>query len=157
MGIRVVGENHREWIMSEKKKDWDEIPSLDGLQMDWDYSGQGPLAKRRFERLTDGDMTSIFEVKNVPVRVATSDFTADGILSDISGGGVAVLLRKELAIDQHVKVGLFLGRQKIVCQAIVKQSIQTQSGYKIGFQFDNIKEEDSSYINGLYASKVLNR
>ncbi len=140
-----------------EKKDWDEIPSLDGLQMDWDYSGQGPLAKRRFERLTDGDMTSIFEVKNVPVRVATSDFTADGILNDISGGGVAVVLRKELAIGQHVKVGFFLGRQKIISQAIVKQSLQIQSGYKIGFQFDNIKEEDSSYINGLYASKVLNR
>jgi len=157
MGIGGVGENNQELIMSDKKKDWDEIPSLDGLQMDWDYSGQDALAKRRFERLSDGDMTSIFEVKNVPVRVATSDFTADGILSDISGGGVAVVLRKELAIGQHVKVGFFLGRQKIVSQAIVKQSIQIQSGYKIGFQFDNIKEEDSRYINGLYASKALNR
>ena len=79
--------------MSEKKKDWDEIPSLEGLQMDWDYSGNDSLGNRRFERLTYGDVTEIFEVKAVPVRVATPEFTIDGTLSDISGGGVAVILK----------------------------------------------------------------
>ena len=142
--------------MSEKKKDWDEIPSLDGLQMDWDYSGSGPLGKRTFERLTFGEVTEIFEVKAVPVRVATTGFTIDGTLSDISGGGIAVTLKKPIEAGQKAKVGFFMGRRKIVSQVLVRQSVQVQNGYKIGFQFENISEEDSAYINGLYASKVLN-
>ena len=143
--------------MSEKKKDWEEIPSLEGLQMDWDYSGDDPLGKRRFERLTFGDVTEIFEVKAVPVRVATTGFTIDGTLADISGGGLAVTLKKPLEAGQEAKIGFFMGRRKIVSQVVVRQVAQVQNGYRIGFEFKNISEDDSAYINGLYATKTLNR
>lgn len=143
--------------MSDKKKDWDDIPSLDGLQMDWDYSGNDSLGNRRFERLTFGDVTEIFEVKAVPVRVATPEFTVDGTLSDISGGGVAVILKKALEVGQEAKIGFFLGQRKIVSRVVARQRTKIQSGYRIGFEFKGISEENSSYINGLYASKMLSR
>ena len=143
--------------MSEKKKDWDDIPSLEGLQMDWDYSGNNSLGNRRYERLTFGDVTEIFEVKAVPVRVATPELTIDGTLSDVSGGGLAVTLKKPLEEGQQAKIGFFMGRRKIVSRVMVRQAVEIKSGYRIGFEFQDISDEDSSYINGLYASKVLNR
>jgi c-di-GMP-binding flagellar brake protein YcgR len=143
--------------MSEEKKGWADIPSLEGLQMDWGYSAENPLGKRKFQRMDNGDVRSIFEVKTVPVRVATGDFTMDGTLSDISGGGLALILKKALAVGQQVKLGFFLGTQKIISRATVRQCAPIRSAYKIGFEFHDIKEEDSRYINGLYASKVLSR
>lgn len=143
--------------MSEKKKDWDDIPSLEGLQMDWDYSGDNSLGNRKFDRLTFGDVTEIFEVKAVPVRVATTGFTADGTLSDVSGGGLAVILKKPLEAGQQAKIGFFMGRRKIVSRVVVRQVAEIQNGYRIGFEFKGIAEEDSTYINGLYSSKVLSR
>ncbi len=143
--------------MSEKKKDWDEIPSLEGLQMDWDYSGNDSLGNRRFERLTHGDVTEIFEVKAVPVRVATPEFTIDGTLSDVSGGGVAVILKKSIEAGRPAKIGLFLGRRKIISRVVARQSAEIQNGFRIGFEFKDISEEDSTYINGLYATKMLSR
>ncbi len=143
--------------MSEKKSKWDEIPSLDGLEMDWDYSGEGQHAKRRFERLSFGDVTDIFEVKAIPVRVAAAGFTIDGTLNDISGSGIAVTVKKTIEVGQTVKVGFFMGRRKIVSRAVVKQAAPARNGFRIGFEFEGISEQDSAYINGLYASKVLNR
>ena len=143
--------------MSDKKKGWDELPSLEGFQMDGDYSANDSLGNRWFERLTFGDVTEIFEVKAVPVRVATAGFTIDGTLSDISGGGIAVTLKKPLEEGQQAKIGLFMGRRKIVCRAVARQTAEIQNGYRIGFQFKDISEEDSTYINGLYSSKVLSR
>lgn len=143
--------------MSEKKKDWDEIPSLEGLQMDWDYSGNDSLGNRRFERLTYGDVTEIFEVKAVPVRVATPEFTIDGTLSDISGGGVAVILKKSVKAGQQAKIGFFLGQRKIISRVVARQRTEIQNGFRIGFEFKGIAEEDSTYINGLYSSKMLSR
>ena len=121
--------------MSEKKKDWDEIPSLEGLQMDWDYSGNDSLGNRRFERLTFGDVTEIFEVKAVPVRVATQGFTTDGTMSDISGGGVAVILKKSVEAGQEAKIGFFLGRRKIVSRVVARQRTEIRNGFRIGFEF----------------------
>lgn len=141
--------------MPDEKKGWDEIPSLDGLQVDWDYTADTPLGKRRFERLTVGDVTSIFEIKVVSVRVATSHFTIDGRLSDISGDGIAIMLKKRLEAGQHVKMGFFLGTQKIVTKAIVRQVTSVANGYKTGMQFHEMDSGDASYINSLYASKVL--
>jgi hypothetical protein len=143
--------------MAEKKSNWEDIPSLEGLEMDWDYSGEGAHAKRKFERLTLADMTSIFEVKDVPVRVAASGFSIDGSVNDISGGGIAVTLKKPLEVGQKVMVGFFMGSRKIVSRAVVRQAAPEPGGYRIGLQFEDIKEEDSRYINGLYASKVLKR
>jgi len=141
--------------MGDDKKDWDDIPSLDGLQVDWDYTAETDLGKRRFERLSVGDVSAIFEMKKVAVRIATSTFTADGSLSDISGDGIAVILRKKVEVGSYVKMGFFLGRQKIVAKAIVRQVSRVADGYKTGFQFYEMKPGDAEYINSLYASKVL--
>ncbi len=143
--------------MTDKKKSWDDIPSLEGLQMDWDYTAENPLGKRKHERISDDDVASLLGVEAVKAKVATQKHTIDGLLSDISAGGVALILGKELSVNQFVKIGFFLGTQKIVSKAIVRRSAPEQKDYKVGFQFQDINEEDSRYIHSLYASKRFNR
>ena len=143
--------------MAEKKKSWDEIPSLDELKMDWDYKADTTLGKRKHERMTNQDVASLFGKKTIRARVATDKQTIDGTLSDICAGGMALILNREFSVNQYVKIGLFLGKQKIVSNAVVKRATPVNNSYKVGFQFHNINEEDSRYINSLYASKRLNR
>ena len=143
--------------MTDKKKSWDDIPSLNGLKVDREYKVETPLGKRKFVRMTAGDMTSILEVKTIRAKVVTDKHTVDGQLIDICADGMALILKNELYVNQYVKVGLFLGKQKIISKAVVKQSVPIQSNYKVRFQFQNINEEDSKYINSLYAAKRFNR
>jgi len=143
--------------VTDKTKSWDDIPSLNGLEVDRKYKVETPLGKRKFERMTAVDMTSMLEVKTIRAKVVTDKHTVDGQLSDICADGMALILKNELSVNQYVKIGFFLGKQKIISKAIVKQSVPVQNNYKVGFQFHDINEEDSKYIHSLYAAKRLNR
>jgi len=143
--------------VTDKKKSWDDIPSLNGLKVDREYKVETPLGKRKLVRMTAKDMTSILEVKTIRAKVVTDKHTVEGQLSDICADGMALILKNELSVNQYVKVGFFLGKQKIISKAVVKQSVPIQSNYKVGFQFHDINEEDSKYINSLYAAKRFNR
>ncbi|MEE4165152.1 MAG: PilZ domain-containing protein [Desulfocapsaceae bacterium] len=143
--------------MTDKKMSWDDIPSLDGLKVDREYKAENPLGRRKFERMTAGDMASILEVDSIKARVVTGKHNFDGLLSDICADGMALILKNELSVNQYVKIGFFLGRQKIVSKAVVKRSVPSQDNYNVGFQFQGINEEDSRYIHSLYAAKRLNR
>ena len=35
-----------------KKQSWEDIPSLDGLEIDWDFKVESPMGKRAHSRLT---------------------------------------------------------------------------------------------------------
>ena len=102
-------------------------------------------------------MTSLLGVRTIRAKVATEKQIVNGLLSDICAGGMALILNKDLPVNQYVEIGFFLGKQKIVSRAVVKQSAAVQKDYKVGFQFQDIHEDDSRYINSLYASKRLNR
>ena len=43
----------------EKKVSWDDIPSIDGLGIDWEYKPETILDKRAFVRLDMGDRKSV--------------------------------------------------------------------------------------------------
>ncbi len=150
-------EDSRWLIVTDKKKSWNDIPSLDGLKVDREYKAETPLGKRKCERMTAGDMASILEVGTIRAKVVTGKHTVDGLLSDICADGMALILKNHLSVNQYVKIGFFLGKQKIISKAIVKQSVPVQNNYKVGFQFEDINEADSKYIHSLYASKRLNR
>jgi hypothetical protein len=93
--------------MTEKNTKWDDIPSLDGLQMDWGYEAEKPQGQRKFERMSGAYVTSLLKTENIRVRVVTEKLTLDGLLSDISAGGLSLILKKELAVNEYVKVGFF--------------------------------------------------
>ena len=143
--------------MADVRKTWEDIPSLDDIHIDWGYKPVNPLGKRKHARMTSQDVASLFGMKTIKARVATEKQTVDGLLSDICAGGMALILNKELAVNQNVKIGFYLGKQKIISKAVVRQTAPVKKSYKVGFQFQDIAEEDSRYIDNLYATKRLNR
>ena len=108
--------------MTDKKKSWDDIPPLEGLTMDWDYTADNPLGKRKHERMTNREVAALLGVDTVRAKVATQKHTIDGLLSDISAGGMALILGKELSVNQFVKIGFFSRHAKNCfksgCQAV---------------------------------------
>ena len=50
----------------EPKKSWDDIPSLDGLSVDWDYKAREKVDNRSHSRLDAGSLQQLFETGAIP-------------------------------------------------------------------------------------------
>lgn len=146
-----------ERFIMEKKTNWDAIPSLDGLKVDWEYTPDNPLGKRSFVRMNAEEIVGMFEVKEILVKIATANSTHTGRLLDISKGGIALSLPVSLAAEQPIKLGFFLGSKKIISRAIVKHvnKLEEDGSFLTGVQFVDLDQETAQYIAGLYASKIL--
>ena len=137
------------------KKDWGDIPSLEGLEMDWGYKAESALGQRNHARLGEQDLIRIFNKAHILVKVATMTGTETGSLHDISEGGLAVNLASRLEQDQQLKVGLLLGNEKIISRALVRHVQQHDKQYTAGLMFLGLGGESKSYLAGVYAAKVL--
>lgn len=138
-----------------EKKSWDDIPSLEGAGVDWNFKPETPLGKRSFVRINADDISGLFEVKEIFVKVATAKGTHIGRLLDISKGGLSLRIPVSLEENLPVKVGFLLGTMKIISKALVRHSHKIGEKYTMGVQFIDINEESAAYIDELYASKVL--
>ncbi len=139
----------------EKIISWNDIPSLDGLQIDWEYKPKSSLGKRSYARLKSDDISGLFEIKELLVKVATFKKIYTGKLLDISEGGSLLSLPDSLEENIPLKVGFFLGKEKIVTKAVVRHSCKTREGYTTGIMFVDLNKASAEYIAGLYASKIL--
>lgn len=139
----------------EKKIDWDSIPSLEGLEVDWEYNARKDRDKRVYVRLNLEDIGQLFEVSEIKVKVATAQQVYDATLSDISTGGVAVILAVSLQVNQPLKLGFVLSSMRIVTKGIVRHLKPLKNGCKVGIQFIDLDTAAKDFIGGLYASKIL--
>lgn len=139
-----------------KEKSWGDIPSLDGVGVDWDYKPENPLGKRSFVRMQQGELHTLFEARQIIVRVADGKIDVRGPLNDICEGGLSVNLKIALSVGQPVKVGLFLGTQKIVSRAEVKQVKKHDGMFKVGLAFVDLNEACKAFLAGVYAAMILN-
>lgn len=138
-----------------EKKDWGDIPSLEGLEMDWDYKAENSLGQRTHARLNEEDLIRIFNQPRILVKVATVAGNETGSLHDISEGGLAVNLASRLEQDQPLKVGLLLGNEKIISRALVRHVRQGNQQYTAGLMFVGLGGESKSYLASMYAAKVF--
>ena len=106
--------------MTKEKVNWDDIPSLDGLEVDWQFEPENPLGKRAWLRIANVELFQSLEVKNIAVKVVAKNFDGKGALVDLAQSGLGILLDTKLAESEQVKVGLFLGKQKILSRAVVR-------------------------------------
>ena len=134
---------------------WNDIPSLGGVGVGWEFKPESPLGKRSFIRLTDEDVFKLFDEKNIIVMIATAKQNYTGRLRDISKGGLSLSVPILLETNLPVKVGFFLGNVKITSKALVKHTAKKGTRYITGIQFIDLDEESAEYINGLHASKIL--
>ncbi len=140
--------------MADKKTSWDDIPSLDGFKVDWDYEPENPLGKRAHERMKETELFPVLGVGAIPVKVAANDLEEKGFLADLTPAGMAVSLSSRLNKDKPIMVGFFLGQQKIVSKAIVKNVHEVDGKYKTGLMFKDLNKEYADFIQGLFASKI---
>lgn len=139
--------------MYMKKMIWDDIPSLDDLEIDWDFRPENPLGKRTWPRVAKNELQSFLEVKNIRVKVVSRNFDHTGFLLDLSRGGSAVLLDTKPVDNQLVKIGFFLGKHKVLAKAIVRNVCPCQGKYRVGMEFVDLTVKDISFIAGLISSK----
>lgn len=140
--------------MAEKKQSWDDIPSLEGFEVDWDYKPENPEGRRAHKRMKNTELFSVLDVNAIPVKVAATDFEEKGYVEDITPAGMAVILNAMLSREQPVMVGFFLGEQKIISKAIVKHVQEIGGKYRTGLLFENLKKENADFIISLFASKI---
>ncbi len=143
--------------MDKKKPSWDNVPSLEGLTVDWEFKPESDLGKRNHVRLSAETITTLVEMKKIPIKVATVSQTFTARLHDLGVGGIAIDSRFQLKIKQPVKVGFYLGGKKIIAKATVRWVKQHQSNYRAGIMFFNLNEDSTHYIAGLYAAKKMNK
>jgi len=144
------------WIPSMKNQfNWDDVPSMEGLSVDWNFKPISPLGKRAFVRIIKQDIPRIFSVDNIFVKVATVTQTYTGQLLDISKGGLSMILPVLLEQNTLLRVGFFLGPVKITSKAVVKHSRNIETQHITGIEFIDLDSESAGYINGLYASLIL--
>jgi len=139
----------------EKKVNWDSIPSLEGLEIDWEYGKNNVQDQRAYVRLNLDDMGQLFAVSEVNVKIATMQQVHNGVLLDISTGGAAIRLAKPLEVKQPVKIGFVLSSVRVVSKGQVRHVRPLEGGYKIGVQFIDLDLAAQDFISGLYASKVF--
>jgi hypothetical protein len=140
--------------MTKQQVNWDDIASLEGLEVDWHFEPENPLGRREGLRIVKGDLYPLLNVKNIPVKVVSKNFDEKGYLLDIAHNGLAVLLGKQLAENQQVKIGLFLGKQRILSRAVIKNVRDDKGRYRTGMEFVDLNKEYESFIVGLISSKV---
>lgn len=139
--------------MEMKKLIWEDIPSLDGLEVDWEYEPENPLGQRTLARMANKDLFFLFAVKSISVKVMARSYDKTGYLLDISKKGLAVLLPARLDREQPVKVGFFLGDKKVVSRAIVRNISEVEGKYRTGMEFVDLEKNLETYIIGLSAAK----
>ena len=141
----------------EKKTSWDDIPSLEGVGVEWEYKAENSMGKRAYVRINADDLTCLFEVIEVFVKIATTKHTYTGRLLDISKGGISLHMPVVLEENVPIKVGFFLGTVKVISKALVRNTRKTDDPdkYITGIQFVDLNEDIAEYIAGLYASKML--
>ena len=60
-----------------------------------------------------------------------------------------------VAENEKVKVGFFLGSNKIICKGLVKHTCSDTLGYTSGISLLDMTEDNKQIIQELYASAVL--
>jgi len=136
----------------EKKNSWDDIASLDDLAVDWEYTPEEPYGRRRWIRVSQVELYRLVDVEYIPVRVASKLGHHTGYLIDISRDGLAVLVNRELKEEVPVRIGFYIGKRKIISKGIVRNSVVSESNYRVGIEYIELEEDDATFILGLSSS-----
>lgn len=141
--------------MSDKKPNWEDIPSLEGLEVDWDYEPENPLGKRAHVRIGNSELFEMLGADEIGVKLATNKGEQKGLLVDLAQGGAAVLLENNLKVGTPAKIGFFLGTMKILANTLVRNTTEIVGRYRIGLEFVNLSKEAEEYISSLISSRMF--
>lgn len=139
----------------DKKPSWEDIPSL-GLSLE-DSTSEKDIDRRKAVRLISQDIISMLmnDAKNIYVQVATKNgiLKKKGVLQDINQGGMCFLMvAHDIQRNAPIQIGAMLGNRRFKTHA----DVRWVSKDKIGIEYVAPKTDDTKFLSGLYASKMLN-
>ena len=142
--------------MSHDKRKWEDIQSLEGLEIDWDFKVENPLGNRSHTRLNVEEISKLYNIANIPVKLVTEKEQCTAALVDLSQGGIC--LDADLATveaSQLVKLGFILGGHKIISRGRIKHVSPQGKRMILGIEFVGVMGENQDYIAQLYSSLKL--
>jgi hypothetical protein len=140
-----------------EKTSWSDIPSLENLEVDWDYSPENPLGKRSWVRIPNIDLYRLLDVEYIPIRIVSKTFYKTGYLIDVSPNGLGVLVDRVMNEGVLVNVGFFLGKYKVTSKGLVENSMPFENQFRVGIRFIELQQEHATFIVGINSSKLLQR
>ena len=132
--------------------DWDRIPSIPNLTVDWDYEPDNSLGKRLWKRLAKQNLQIVLGVNYTPVKLITAKTEIKGRLVDISSKGLGILLETAIPVGEKGKIGFHLGKKTIVAQAVAKNSVRVAKNHRIGLEFVGLSDQTEDDIVQLMSS-----
>ena len=143
--------------MAIENSNWDDIPSIEGLEIDWDYEPENPLGKRADSRLTIKELSLLLEEKcGIQVRLVTElgQFLAE--LIDVSQGGIRLKTNPvKFKKSQLAKIGFRLGNRPLIARGRIKHIHEEKEYVLLGIEFVGLPDSDGKFIAGLYAYSKL--
>ncbi len=140
-----------------KKRSWDDIPSLEGLSVDWKHQPESAQDRRASVRMHIKALAKLFTAAEVPVMVFCPGQPHTACLLDLSEGGLCLGLPVRLAPGDRVQVGFFLGQRKVLALVEVRHVREVNSMFATGVRFIGLNKETALFIRELYASLVFSR
>lgn len=141
--------------MTDEKHSWDDIPSIEDISVEWDYAPENSLGDRECIRLDNRYLCTQFQIKKIPVKIVSKDMETSGSVLDLGKKGLGFMLGKHIEPGKSIKIGLYLGKVKVVSRAVVRYSKELNQRYRVGVEFEGLAETSREYIAGLVSSKVL--
>ena len=142
--------------MGTDKSGWENIPSIEGLEVDWEFEAESSMGKRAYSRLTRDDLRHLYKHKNIPVKLVSERGQSTAYLVDVSQGGIC--LRTKLSHSKNsdlVKLGFVLGEHKVISRGRIKHIRKDNEWTILGIEFVGLTGENQEYIAQLYSSIKL--
>ena len=102
------------------------------------------------------DLSLLFRKKDIPVKLVTERHQCIASLVDVSQGGVCLKAKlPDLGESELVKLGFFLGKQKLISKGRVKHVRKEKDWNICGIEFVGLSDDNHDYLAGLYTSIKL--
>ncbi len=144
-----------EFFMGKDNSGWENIASIEGLEVEWDFEPENVLGKRDHERIPAASILSFIGIKDLKIHVSTVHKNFSGTLLDIGVGGMAIDSSVQLEQNQLLKLGFILGRKKVISKAQVRWVKKIQESFKMGVMFVHLSADDANFIAGIYGAQKV--
>ena len=141
----------------DKKRSWVEIPSLEGLKVDWEHQPESAMDRRASVRMSMKALAKLFATKEMHVQVFVPGQMHTARLRDLSEGGLSLELLVRQAPGARIQVGVFLGQRKVIASVEVCHVREVDNVFVTGVRFLGLNKETTLFIRELYAALVLSR
>ena len=139
--------------MSSDNPSWENIPSIEGLEIDWEFESDSSMGKRAYSRLTIDDLRQLFNHRDIPVKLVSKRGQCTAFLVDISQGGIRLRTKLSHSEDSElVKFGFILGENKVISRGRIKHVWKENEWTILGIEFVGLTGEMQDYIAQLYSS-----